>query len=116
MEFSLQKKIEAIRREPEHVRRRYAVICVSFSMLLIFGIWLLSVEDSVTTAAQDGAAAIEQGKGLTGGAPSLNELFEQAAPLRVGGDGVDGSQFFDQQLDGRSGTVGNEGVNPVPGQ
>ena len=112
MEFSLQRKIEAVRQEPEHIRRRYAMICVSFSMLLIFGIWLLSVQDSVTTAAQDVPKALERGKGLTGGAPSLNDLFEQAAPLKVDGKSVEGSEFFEQQLDGRSGTVKSEGVTP----
>jgi hypothetical protein len=111
MEFSLQRKIEAVRQEPEHIRRRYVMICVSFSMLLIFGIWLLSVQDSVTTAAQDIPKALERGKGLTGGAPSLNDLFEQAAPLKVDGQGIEGSEFFEQQLDGRSGTVQSEGVN-----
>jgi hypothetical protein len=110
MEFSLQKKIEAIRRQPELVRKRYVMICVSFSMVVIFGIWLLSVQDSVTTAVKDIPGALEKGKGLTGGAPSLNDLFEQSAPLRVDNQGVSGSEFFDRELNGKSGTAQGEGT------
>lgn len=97
MEFSLQKKIEAMRRKPEHVRARYVIVCVSLSMVLIFGIWLLAMQDSMTTAMHDAPAAFEKGKDLTGGAPSLNDLLQQTAPLRVGDKSTDGKEFFKEQ-------------------
>jgi len=103
MEFSLQEKIEALRREPEHVRRRYVLISVSFSMILIIGIWLLSVQDSVTTAANSLPEALEQGRELTGGAPSLNELFQGSSPLRLEEKPINGSEFFNQQMNGGTG-------------
>lgn len=108
MEFSLQEKIEAMRREPEHIRTRYVIVCVSCSMILIVGIWLLAMQESVTTAMQDAPAAVESGKSLTGGAPSLNDLFQQTAPLRVGDKSIDGSEFFKQQQEQ------NGGAAPVP--
>ena len=97
MEFSLQKKIEVMRREPEHVRKRYVIVGVSCSMILIFGIWLLAMQDSATTAMKDTPAVMEKGKDLTGGAPSLNDLFEQTVPLRVGNKSTNGDEFFKQQ-------------------
>jgi len=99
MEFSLQKKIEEIRKEPEDIRKRYAIVAVSFSMVLIFGIWMLSMQDNVATIAKDIPAAVEKGKDLTGGAPSLNDLFQQSAPLRINNEDNDktGSEFFNQQ-------------------
>lgn len=98
MEFSLQKKIEEIRREPEAVRMRYVTLGVSFSMVLIVGIWLLAVQESVSTVAKDIPTVLQNGKELTGGAPSLNDLFEQAAPLRIEEDAMKGKDFFDQRV------------------
>lgn len=98
MEFSLQKKIEEIRREPEAVRMRYVTMGVSFSMVLIVGIWLLAVQDSVSTVAKDIPAVLQSGKDLTGGAPSLNDLFEQAAPLRIDEEKPNGQDFFDERV------------------
>jgi len=41
---SLQEKIEEIRRKPEHIRLRYAIVCVAAAMVLIIAVWLLSVK------------------------------------------------------------------------
>ncbi len=97
MDFFLQEKIEQMRREPEHVRKRYVMIMVSFFMVLIFGIWLLSIQDSMTTAVGDVPGAIEKGKDLTGGAPSLSDLFDQSTPLRIEGKKTEGNEFFQEQ-------------------
>lgn len=101
MAISLWEKIESVRQEPEHIRRRYVVICVSVSMVFIFGIWLLSVSDGVSTAAEDLPQAIEGGKSMTDNAPSLNDLFEQSAPLRIEGQEQPGNEFFDQELNAK---------------
>ncbi len=110
MEFSLQEKIEAIRKEPDHIRRRYVVACVSISMILIAGIWFISVEDNITTVIGDIPEAAEQGKSAVGGAPSLNDLFERSTPLRVDEKNGDGETFFNQQMEGR------DKETPVPSQ
>lgn len=99
MAFSLQKKIEEIRREPESVRVRYAMVGVFFSMLFIVGIWLLSVQDGVSTVAKEAPAVLQSGKESVGGVPSLNNLFEQAAPLRIDDKTVEGKEFFNQQVE-----------------
>ncbi len=101
MKLSLGEKIEAIRQEPEHVRMRYVMLCVSVSMVFIVAIWLLSVSESVTSTAKDLPQALEASKQGVTGTPSLNDLFEQAAPLRIEEKGLEGSQFFDQAISGR---------------
>ncbi|MBP9728451.1 MAG: hypothetical protein KBD27_03685 [Candidatus Moranbacteria bacterium] len=108
MELFLQKKIEEIRREPESVRLRYAVICASVSMVFIVGIWLLSVEDSVTAVAKDVPTVLEKGKESFGGVPSLNDLFEQAAPLRIDEKVTNGEDFFKQQVEEKNAPVTEE--------
>jgi len=40
------KKIEQIREKPEHIRRRYVSVCVFVSMLVIGGIWLITLKSS----------------------------------------------------------------------
>lgn len=99
MEFSLQKKIEEIRRQPEDVRKRYALGAVSFSMVFVFGIWLLAMQDNVAVVAKDVPATLEKGKDMTGGTPSLHDLFQQSAPLRIDdkNNNITGKEFFDQQ-------------------
>lgn len=115
MKFSLVEKIEAIRQEPEAVRMRYVVGSVSVAMIFVVGIWLLSVHESISTTAADLPQAIEQGKqDMNSGAPSLNDLFEQSAPLRIEDKGVEGGQFFDQQVDDREVPIGGEKTPPEP--
>ena len=103
MAFSLWEKVEAIRQEPEHVRMRYVMFCVGGSMVVIVGIWLLSVRESFTRTAGEIPDVVEQGKQGIGGIPSRNDLFEQSAPLRIEDKEVDGSQFFEQQLEKKNG-------------
>lgn len=112
---SLLEKIEAIREEPEHVRMRYVMICVSVSMLFIFGIWLFSVQENVSTAAKSIPGVLEKGKELKSETPSLNDLFERSAPLRVESQPsvVPGNEFFKQQIDGQA-NMNNEGVMTPP--
>lgn len=111
---SLFEKIATIRKEPDHVRMRYVVLCVTVSMIFIVGIWLLSVQESVSTAARDLPEVVDKSKDLTGGAPSLNNLFEQAAPLRIEDKNISGSEFFDQQVQGGGSTPSNEGMALPP--
>ncbi len=93
---------------------RYVMLCVFVSMVFIVGIWLFSVQDGVTTAARDIPATLQKGKDATSGAPSLKDLFEKAAPLRVEGQTQNGSEFFNQQLKGDSGASSGEGVALPP--
>ena len=96
--MSLWEKIESVRQEPEHIRRRYVALCVFVSMVFIFGIWLFSVSDGVSTASRDLPKALEGGRGIVESTPSLNDLFEQSAPLRIEGESAKGTEFFNQEL------------------
>jgi len=40
------KKIEQIREKPEHIRRRYVGICVFISIIIIGGIWVITLKGS----------------------------------------------------------------------
>jgi len=44
------EKIEQIREKPEHIRRRYVFICVTISMVLVFGIWMMSLKNSFNSS------------------------------------------------------------------
>lgn len=112
MMSSISEKINAIRQEPEQVRRRYVVICVSVTMVFVVGIWLLSVSESVTRTAEDLPQALEQSKKeMTSGVPSLSDMLEQSSPLRIEDKGVEGTQFFNQEMSERQPKVEEE---PVP--
>lgn len=41
--FNISKKIEEIRRKPEHIRLRYAWLCVGVSMVFILIVWFFSL-------------------------------------------------------------------------
>jgi hypothetical protein len=111
MAFDIWKKIEEIRRQPESVRMRYALVCLAVSMLFVIGIWMLSVNENFHSVSDSAPQVFEKGKGLVpDGAPSLGDMFKQASPLRVdNGKEMTGQQFFDDQLKARSETT-QEGV------
>lgn len=101
MARSLWEKIEWIREQPEHIRMRYVFGCLLVSMAFIVGIWLLSLKESFRSIGRDVPAAVEQGKELLPGGetPSLNDLLEQAAPLRTDGqDEKTGQEYFEEQF------------------
>ncbi len=82
---ALRKKIEAIQSEPEAVRFRYLMICLTVSMLFIVGIWLITVKEGFETIS---GGAEEVGPLLpdTGlGTRSLEDLMEGG--LEVGPEG-----------------------------
>lgn len=115
--MSFFEKIEKIRREPEHIRKRYVIICLSLTMVFIVGIWFLSLRESFHNVARDLPEATEEGQSFfpTGeGTPSLNTLLEQASPLRVEGeDDKTGQEFFQEQM-GKD--ESGEGVTAPPAE
>lgn len=101
MARGLWEKIEWIRKQPEHIRMRYVFGCLAVSMAFIVGIWLLSLKESFRSISKDVPAAVEQSKELLpdGGTPSLSDLLEQAAPLRVDGQNEKtGQEYFEEQF------------------
>ena len=100
MARSLWEKIESIREQPEHIRMRYVVGCLVVSMLFIFGIWLLSVGESFQNISKGIPETASKGEALVpkDQVPSLNDLLEQATPLRVDNqNGQTNTNYFDEQ-------------------
>ena len=113
MARGLWEKIEWIREQPEHIRKRYVIACLAISMAFILGIWLLSLQAGFRSIGQDIPAAAEQGGGLLpdGQIPSLGDLLEQSEPLRVDGqDTKTGEQYFNEQFQAGAQDAG-EGVS-----
>lgn len=111
----LWEKIERARQEPEHVRRRYVFICLAVSMLFIIGIWLLSLKEGLGTVSTGIPEVIKDGKQVIApdNEPSLNELLNQSAPLRIENESQNGEDFFQTQLEERQKQEqsNNEGVS-----
>lgn len=101
MARSLWEKIESIREQPEHIRMRYVVGCIVVSMLFILGIWLLSVGESFRNISREVPGATLKGKDLLpkDQVHSLNDLLEQATPLRVDSqNGQANTDYFNEQF------------------
>jgi hypothetical protein len=113
MTFNVWEKIEAIRRQPEHIRMRYVFGCLVVSMAFIVGIWMLSVRESFHTVAHEIPQTAQQGKTLLPdmpATPSLSDMLKQASPLRVEGkDKTTGQQFFEDQVQAKNDTS-QEGI------
>ncbi len=100
MARTLWEKIESIREQPEHIRMRYVVGCLIVSMLFILGIWLLSVGEGFRNISKEASDATMQGGELMpkDQVPSLNDLLEQAKPLRVDNqNGQTDTNYFNEQ-------------------
>lgn len=61
--MNISKKIEEIRKQPENVRIRWVIICVSVSMIAIFAIWIFSMtmmfRKDAKTEAITGSSGLE---------------------------------------------------------
>jgi hypothetical protein len=78
--MNISEKIAAIRREPENVRMRYVWGSVALSMLIIFSIWIFSInamfknhKDESPKEVDSSVGITEQLKNLKQQAPSFND-------------------------------------------
>lgn len=113
MARNVWEKIEWIRQQPEPIRVRYVFVCLVVSMAFVIGIWLLSLKESFRHIGKDVPAAVEKGKEFVpdGQAPSLNDLLEQAAPLRAGEqENKTGEEYFNERFQSRSQGNADEGM------
>lgn len=114
MARGLWGKIESIREQPEHIRMRYVIGCLTVSMIFIFGIWMLSLGESFRSISKDVPEAIEKGKEIIpkDQVPSLNDLLEKATPLHPENQNdATGGNYFNEQF--QKGTQ-NTGENTQP--
>lgn len=101
MRFSLDQWIEDIKAKPEPVRMRYLVGCVACSMLLVVGVWALSVSQNFRSIANDGKNPISDAQGLLPKASnfSLDAFLSGEKNLQELKREVSGEAFFQQQLE-----------------
>jgi hypothetical protein len=96
----LERKIEEVRRQPEHVRLRYVWGLVAFIMLLLFSFWVVTLRDSFRVPSQDEIRPIRDAI-----PPATADLQKNGQSIK---QMVDGAQSLSQE--GLAGSV------PVSGQ
>lgn len=52
MKEAILNKIEKIKKKPEHIRRRYAIICTAISMVFVLIVWAISIRVQTSTMSQ----------------------------------------------------------------
>lgn len=101
---SLWDTIDEIREKPEGIRRRYMFGYVAVTMLLVLGIWLISLRESLDSVEKMGAdtehiknqaAQILPGPA---GARSLSDLLKDGEQLNVGNPDVSAEDFFESEM------------------
>ena len=114
MTWNFWEKVEWVREQPEHVRRRYVLGCLAVSMIFIFGIWILSIKESFQNMSKETPAMNLKDKLPNNQTSSLNDLLEKATPLRVDGQSEKtGAEYFDEQIQKNTQSV-NENVQETP--
>ncbi len=96
----LLEKIEAIRREPEHIRMRYVMLSVLVSMVFVVILWVFSVYEGFRSATSQPASIPEMnlpkapsiddisGAGGTKNAPTGEDFFQSEQMRRSSGSGI----------------------------
>jgi hypothetical protein len=92
--MNILEKIEAIRRQPEHVRVRYVWMCVAVSMFIILILWFFSIAsmfaEEKNNPDQQNTGIVpdmqQQLQTIKEQAPSLQDISNQ--PLTVDGEGT----------------------------
>lgn len=105
---SLWDVIDEIREKPEDTRRRYMFAYVSVTMLVVIGIWLVTVQESLHSVAT--VRSVENlkdqaGQALPGlGMRSLSELLEKGERLDLGGGApAPAEDFFESEMRAKDG-------------
>ncbi len=114
MRFNLEQWIENVQAKPEPVRMRYLFGCVAFSMLLVIGIWSLSVSENFRSISGGAQRAAENTHGLLPKASdfSLDSLLSNEKSLEDRKREVSGEMFFQNQLESREQPNFEEGFVP----
>jgi hypothetical protein len=84
--MSIHTKIEEIRGKPEHIRMRYLLGSVAFSMLIIIVLWVFSITTSfqkqqetapIPTQTNDQTQQNIPDNNISNTTPSLNEWIKK---------------------------------------
>mgnify|MGYP006936277095 CR=1 FL=1 len=76
--MNLIKKIEEVRRQPEHVRMRYVWTCVAISMMFVVFLWLFSIKIMFSQTKEN---AVSSGA-VRDFSEQLNEFKESVSSLK----------------------------------
>lgn len=103
MRINLEKWVARVQEKPEHIRVRYVMGCVAFVMLLVLGIWSLSVSENFRAISSEAGTVVTESKGLLPSASkfSLDELLSGEKSLEERKREVSGELFFQQELNTR---------------
>ena len=103
MRFNFQRWVEEVQAKPEQVRLRYVAGCVAFSMLLVVGVWALSVSEDFRAISLEAIDSAKEAEGLLPKASnfSLDALLSGEKSLEERKREVSGELFFQQQLEAR---------------
>lgn len=110
----LEQWIESVRQKPEHIRVRYVIGCVAASMVLVIGVWLLSVSEGFKNVAQDAETSEFQQILPRPSDFSLDALIEGKQSLGTEEPPVSGESYFQDQYQGKTEPkLGEEGIQPI---
>ena len=115
MRINLEQWITSVQEKPEHVRLRYVVGCAGVAMLLVVGVWSLSVSQGFRSLSNEAGTVTEGAQGLLPQASnfSLDSLLSGEKSLSEIKKEVSGETFFQQQLKNRDQpNFDEEGVVP----
>jgi len=112
--MNISEKIEAIRREPEHVRIWYVWVCVAISMFVVLILWFFSIasmfaEDKNNSSEKTAKIVPEieqQLQTLKEQAPSLKDLNDQSLTA-----GSENTATAPQNTAGSQYSTGNSGTS-----
>ena len=99
--MNISKKIEQIRRQPEHVRMRWVIGSVAVSMFFVFVIWLFSLQLMFNKDAQvknESNGLSETLKQIKETAPSLKDIPLTSGTNSTENEGVARRDGFQEQM------------------
>lgn len=91
--MDINRKLEEIRRQPEHIRRRWVWGAVAVSMLMVFAIWIFSLQIAFK---QNARKALKNTQSLS---ETLDKIKESAPSLEY------------SPLSGKTGDFSGEGID-----
>ncbi len=103
MRFNLEQWIAHVQAKPDHVRMRYLVGSVTLSMLMVLGVWSLSVSEGVRALSQSAQETANEVQGILPKTSnfSLDSLLSGEKSLEERKKEVSGELFFQEQLDSK---------------
>ena len=115
MRLNISEWIENVKQKPEPVRLRYVVVCAGVTMLLVVGVWSLSMSESLRSLSSGAQEAADASQGLLPKASdfSLDALLSGEKSLDERKKEVSGELFFQQELESKlQPNFDEEGVIP----